>query len=95
MSPTNKLFRGGEKGKQDKEAVMGNTWLLSCRHWLALLIFYLILNTFEAHREMTGRKYTKTFIVTFSRDGEIATNLISSYPFSIFHTVYNDHILLL
>lgn len=76
VSPTNKLFMGGENGRQDKGAVLDNPSLLSCWHRLAHLITCLFLNTLEAHRKMTGRKYTKTITATFSNDGEIATNLI-------------------
>lgn len=49
----------------------------------------------EAYRKKTGRKYIKTRTVTFSRDGEIANNLIffgmCFFPF-LFFTLSNDHI---
>ena len=41
---TNKLFRVGENGKQDKEAFVGNQLLLSCRHWLACVFICSLLN---------------------------------------------------
>lgn len=84
VSPTNKLFGGGENGKQDKEAFIGNPQLLPYQRWLASLVFCWFLNKWifiplRYIEKKTGRKYTETF----SRDGEIATNLIFSYAFSI------------
>lgn len=67
------------------------------RHWMASLCFcwfsnkWILMPLRHIEKRLEGNN-TKTL----SRDGEIATNLnFSSYFFSIFYTVYNDHILLL
>lgn len=67
VSLTNKLFRGGENGKQDCCLLAQDGQLI-----LLLVLKQMDTYTLEAYRKKTGRKYTKTF----ARDGEIATHLI-------------------
>lgn len=73
MSLTNKLFRGGENGKQDREAFMAFPWAPAGLHFhlLAFKSEWIPTDLLETYRETNAKKYTKTPTVTFCRESLI------------------------